>query len=194
MAKIFSQMSEVAENSIGMVFGYHIAAGMLALVILPGLGLLEGILLWGVMALIVAALIVMIWFTRGLMKCDRFAWCWCRYLMLFGAVARTILMIAFGVLAAQQTGAQGVDYLPSGVIGFLLAAEYGGRILPILGIFFFMLDFSVTIAGYVGFFTMATKKSLSHFDLICPECNTMTKKAADFLFKRAQCRACKHTW
>ena len=84
--------------------------------------------------------------------------------------------------------------LPSGAIGFLLAAQYGGTILPIFGVLFFLVDFSVTIAGYVGFSTMGTKKSLAHFDLICPECNTMTKKAADLLFKRAQCRACKHTW
>ena len=193
MAKLFSQMSEVAENSIGMVFAYHFAAGVLALVVLPDLGLLEGALLWGVLALIVLALVVMIWFVRGLMKCDRLAWFWGRYLMLFGAVVRTILMVAFGVMASQQ-GAEGVAMLPAGAIGALLAAEYGGTILPIFGVLFFLVDLSVTIAGYVGFATMGSKKSLAHFDLICPECNTMTKKAADFLFKRAQCRACKHTW
>jgi hypothetical protein len=193
MAKIFSQMSEVAENSIGMVFGYHFAAGVLALIVLPDLGLLEGAMLWGVMALIVLALVVMLWFVRGLMKCDRLAWFWGRYLMLFGAVVRTILMVAFGVMASQQ-GAEGVAMLPSGAIGALLAAEYGGTILPIFGVLFFLVDLTVTIAGYVGFSTMGSKKSLAHFDLICPECNTMTKKAADFLFKRAQCRACKHTW
>ena len=57
MAKVFSQMSEVAENSIGVVFGYHIVAGMLALVVLPGLPLLDGSLLCGAMWAIVAALL-----------------------------------------------------------------------------------------------------------------------------------------
>lgn len=192
-------MSEVAENTIGMVFGYHIAAGALALVVLPNLGhtnnpLLEGVMLYGVMGAIVVAMLVMIWFIRGLMKCDRLAWFWGRYLMLFAAVVRTILMIAFGVMAAQHSGAEFVNILPSGAIGFLIAQEYGGMILPIFGVLFFLVDLSVTIAGYVAFSTMGSKKSLAHFDLICPECNTMTKKAADFLFKRAQCRACKHTW
>ncbi|MCH8047511.1 MAG: hypothetical protein IID44_27770 [Planctomycetes bacterium] len=193
MAKVFSQMSEVAENSIGVVFGYHIVAGMLALVVLPGLPLLDGSLLWGAMGAIVAALLVMMWFVRGLMKSDRLAWFWGRYLMLFGFVVRFILMIAFGVMASQA-GAQGYAVLPSGAVGALLAAEYGGTILPMFGLWFFLLDLTVTFAGLVGYMTMGNKKSLAHFDLICPECNTMTKKAADFLFKRAQCRACKHTW
>jgi hypothetical protein len=190
--KEFSQMPELAENSMAIVVGYHVIAAVLAMICLPYL-VGETWLLVLYMIGLVLTIGIPWWFVLGMMKGKRLAWHWGRYLALFGAVVRTIASLAF-VILAHTDDAEGIALLPSGPIGWLVVKTYGDHILELFAIVFFTLDIGTTIAGYVLFVALGNKRALAHFDLICPECNTRTTKGTDFFFTKARCRACQHTW
>jgi hypothetical protein len=102
----------------------------------------------------------------GLLRRHRLAWQWGRVLSLFSAIVTTLAMV--------------VDLLVD-------------EIAIASGWLYWLLVFQV-VCLYLTFVALGRSSAFEHFDLICPECSKPTKKAANFWFTRARCRACGHTW
>jgi hypothetical protein len=104
----------------------------------------------------------------GIIKGHRLAWQWGRILGLIGAILLTIITVATlgGSIAEKRAG-------------MAFAAV-------ILG--------SQAILLFVLFFMLGTTDSKKHFQLVCPACNLVTTKAANFFFTKAKCKACNNEW
>jgi hypothetical protein len=53
---------------------------------------------------------------------------------------------------------------------------------------------SQAILLYIVFFMLGTIGAKEYFRLVCPTCNQVTTKGADFFFSKAKCKACNIEW
>ena len=100
----------------------------------------------------------------GLVRGSRLAWMWGRWLSLFLAA----LVLARAVLAVIRGES----------VPWLTAVVVGGMAAPLLA------------AGIA----LARPSAIAFYGLVCPLCDSPTRLAADFLFRKARCRACGNVW
>lgn len=100
----------------------------------------------------------------GLLRGDRLAWLWARWLSLFLAV-----LVSARAAVAVVRGES---------VPWLVAAVVGGIAVPL---------FAAALA-------LLRPSAIEYYRLVCPLCESPTRTSADLLFRQARCRACGNLW
>ena len=112
----------------------------------------------------VVSILILVGFIKG----HKLAWQWGRVLGLLGACLYSAVFIA---IILNSDGLHSENYIFVGSILLFV-------IIPLFTIFI----------------SLGTLSARKHFQLLCPECDIPTSKAADFLFNKAKCKKCGNVW
>lgn len=143
------------------------AVAAVAVLVATNFGLLALILLGGMVSpLLILSLVLTSLVLWGLLRRHRLAWQWGRVLALFSALMNTAVLF--------------LDFMVEDIV---IAS----------GWLFWVFVFQV-VCLYSVFFALGKSTALEYFNLLCPLCQKATKRAANFWFTRARCKACDHVW